>query len=136
MSFRTRRSSDYFDAAYRHYESQNPARKLDHYIEGIRYRLPVPNPRPLDLGCGPGLFLRRAHDRYTEWDFGIDVEREPCRRRQAESRSWVELMTDHFQDVEWHGISRYLLTSQVYVQLPPRSLPDHTPAILMTEHRR
>lgn len=67
----------YFDSAYRHYDTQNPPSKLQHYLDVIGARLQVSQPRLLDVGCGRGFFLRHAHDRHTDWDlYGIDPEAE------------------------------------------------------------
>ena len=66
---------DYFGSAYRSYEGQNPPKKLDHYADVLRARSPVSKPRLLDVGCGRGLFLRRLHDRFPEWQLsGTDPE--------------------------------------------------------------
>jgi len=67
----------YFDSAYRNYDTQNPPSKLQHYLDVIRARLRVPQPRLLDVGCGRGLFLRHAHDKHSDWDlYGIDAAAE------------------------------------------------------------
>jgi len=67
----------YFGSAYRNYDTQNPPYKLQHYLDVIRARLRVAQPRLLDVGCGRGLFLRHAHDRHPDWDFyGIDAAAE------------------------------------------------------------
>lgn len=66
---------DYFESAYRDYEGQNPAKKLDHYLDTIRARSRAVAPRLLDVGCGRGAFLERTHRRYSEWPLsGIDPE--------------------------------------------------------------
>jgi ubiquinone/menaquinone biosynthesis C-methylase UbiE len=67
----------YFDEAYRDYGLQNPARKLDHYLEVIDARV-GPGPKTLlDIGCGLGAFLERAAARHPEWSLAatdIDLE--------------------------------------------------------------
>jgi len=67
----------YFDKAYRDYGLQNPAYKLDHYLDQIDALVP-PGPKDLlDLGCGLGSFLGRAATRHPDWTFaGSDIEEE------------------------------------------------------------
>jgi ubiquinone/menaquinone biosynthesis C-methylase UbiE len=68
-------SKNYFDLAYRNYESQNPPAKLDHYLDIIDDRLSSETPALLDVGCGRGAFLERASHRHPMWRLsGIDTE--------------------------------------------------------------
>lgn len=68
-------SPNYFDLAYRNYESQNPPAKLDHYLDVIDNRLSSETLELLDVGCGRGAFLERASHRHPEWRLsGIDPE--------------------------------------------------------------
>lgn len=69
-------ASDYFDIEYRDYERQNPARKLDHYLDVIERHEPDTN-RLLDVGCGRGAFLERAALRGRDWELnGMDISPE------------------------------------------------------------
>ena len=67
----------YFDQAYRNYELQNPAHKLDHYMDQIDSRTGDGATDLLDIGCGLGSFLERAAHRHPDWTFaGTDIEAE------------------------------------------------------------
>jgi ubiquinone/menaquinone biosynthesis C-methylase UbiE len=59
----------YFDEAYRDYSLQNPARKLDHYLDVIDGRIESGPKSLLDIGCGLGAFLERAADRHPDWSY-------------------------------------------------------------------
>lgn len=68
-------TGDYFSAAYRDYEKQNPDRKLDHYLAIITSRITDPAPKVLDAGCGLGAFLARTAHRQPAWTlFAADVD--------------------------------------------------------------
>jgi SAM-dependent methyltransferase len=69
-------ASDYFESQYPDYERQNPPRKLDHYLDVIdSFAGGTEEARVLDLGCGLGAFLERAHRRHPEWElFAVDAE--------------------------------------------------------------
>jgi ubiquinone/menaquinone biosynthesis C-methylase UbiE len=75
----------YFDQAYRDYRLQNPARKLDHYLDVIDTHVP-PGPKSLlDIGCGLGAFVERAAERHPDWSLAatdIDIEAVAETRRQ------------------------------------------------------
>ena len=70
------RPPDYFDSQYRDYEKQSPARKLDHYLDVVDSHIGRSQQVSLlDLGCGLGAFLERAHRRHPDWAlFAIDAE--------------------------------------------------------------
>jgi SAM-dependent methyltransferase len=81
--------TDYFDTAYRDYEDQNPARKLDHYLDVIETSRQGDVLHLLDIGCGKGAFLGRAHARHPRWELhGVDVSEvgvEETRKRVPEA---------------------------------------------------
>lgn len=209
---------NYFDSAYRNYDTQNPAAKLEHYLDVIRARLHAPRPHLLDLGCGRGLFLRYAHDRHPEWvlagtDRELDgvtasstlvpeatirqglahsipfpaasfdvvtawdvlehvtdlggalsditrclrpggllamvvpvydgitgpliraLDRDPSHIHKESREFWTDLIGAHFEQVEWHGIYRYMVSRSRYVHRVTRRLRRNTPAILITAVR-
>jgi 2-polyprenyl-3-methyl-5-hydroxy-6-metoxy-1,4-benzoquinol methylase len=67
----------YFDAAYRDYWLQNPAKKLDHYLDQIDSLVGNSQVALLDIGCGLGAFLERANGRHPDWTFAAtDVDAE------------------------------------------------------------
>lgn len=59
---------DYFAANYRHYERQNPARKLDYYHALLAEALPEGG-RLLDMGCAFGRFLASCDARWQPHGF-------------------------------------------------------------------
>lgn len=70
-------TTHYFDEAYRDYRLQNPARKLDHYLDAIDARVGPGSKSLLDIGCGLGAFLERAAERHPDWSLAatdIDLE--------------------------------------------------------------
>ncbi|MGH8545241.1 MAG: class I SAM-dependent methyltransferase [Gammaproteobacteria bacterium] len=77
-------SKGYFDVVYRDYERQNPAKKLDHYIDALISFSPSKETRLLDIGCGLGAFLWRAHQRRPDWKLvGTDIDEEGVSARRV-----------------------------------------------------
>lgn len=211
--------ANYFDTAYRDYESQNPPAKLDHYLDVIVTRSPTVEPSLLDVGCGRGAFLERASSRFPAWDlFGTDIDaegvsttevrvpgatirrgdagdipfppesfdviaawdvlehvsdldvalseirrclkpaglltivvpvydgvtgplvrlldRDPTHIHKMSRDLWVSIINEHFDDLEWHGIHRYLLTRALYLHRPTRRMRRAAGAILISALRR
>ena len=209
----------YFDQAYRDYEAQNPARKLDHYLRVIESRLGRSPRSLLDIGCGMGTFLERARAWFphatlvgcdideqgvvttdgrvsdvsvvngradclpmrddsfeviTAWDVLEHVEnlpqalrhvlrclepgglaavvvpvydgitgpivrildKDPTHLHKLARHSWLRLFAEHFDDVEWHGIYRILVTKSLYLHRPTSRLRNATAAILLSGRRR
>ncbi len=74
---------DYFDTEYRDYERQNPARKLDHYLDVIDRHAGHPGDL-LDIGCGRGAFLDRVAFRHLDWLIhGTDINAQGLEATQA-----------------------------------------------------
>jgi len=204
----------YFDQAYRNYELQNPARKLDHYLDKIDARIGSGPKDLLDVGCGLGSFLERAALRHPDWAIsGTDIEpeaisqtgrrlpqatialgsaeqslfpddsfdvitawdvfehvpdldalsssmthmlrpgglltfvvpvydgvtgpviryldRDPTHIHQWPRQRWVDWATSRFEDVEWHGLLRYLVR-RTYLHFPTVRARRHMPAILVS----
>lgn len=68
-------TGDYFDEAYRDYRAQNPNRKLDHYLDIVAAGSGDGIKEILDVGCGLGAFLKRAAERFPEWQLsGLDID--------------------------------------------------------------
>jgi SAM-dependent methyltransferase len=87
---RSQDTTGYFDEAYRDYGLQNPARKLDHYLDVIDTRIGTGPQSLLDIGCGLGAFLERAQGRHPYWSYaGSDIDPEAV----AETRHRVPQAT-------------------------------------------
>ena len=210
--------SEYFRTAYRDYDAQNPTAKLDHYLDVIEHRASRSPTALLDVGCGRGLFLARAADRFPECALsGVDIDedgvaatrrevpaatirlghadeipfpdasfdvvtawdvlehvpnlpgsmseltrcvrpggvvalvvpvydgltaplirlfdRDPTHVHKDSRRFWVDLASEHFQDIEWHGIHRFLVSRSLYLHRPSRRMRAFTAAILISAIR-
>jgi SAM-dependent methyltransferase len=87
-------SSDYFVDQYRDYEKQNSPRKLDHYLDVIDSHWTGGQAELLDVGCGLGSFLERAHLRHPAWLLhGTDINRQGVEATQARVPSAVVTMS-------------------------------------------
>jgi SAM-dependent methyltransferase len=63
---------EYFENSYRHYERQNPPRKLRHYHEAVHRFVPGGAPkRLLDIGCAFGKFLALVEGGWQLYGFDV-----------------------------------------------------------------
>lgn len=68
-------NSDYFSEAYRDYYRQNPAYKLDHYLDQVERAKGNGSLALLDIGCGLGSFLAHMASNRPNWTLsGTDID--------------------------------------------------------------
>ncbi len=64
------------------------------------------------------------------------LDRDPTHVHKQSRGFWVDLLGEHFDDLEWHGIHRFLITRSMYLHRPTARLRRATAAILATATNR
>jgi SAM-dependent methyltransferase len=59
------------------------------------------------------------------------LDKDPTHVQKRERGYWVELASEHFTTIEWHGVLRYLVGSSFYLHVPTQKFRSFTPAILV-----
>jgi len=62
------------------------------------------------------------------------LDKDPTHIHKWSRQQWVEWATSRFDDVEWHGLLRYLV-GRTYIHVPTVRARRHTPAILVSCRR-
>lgn len=112
-------ANGYFDSAYRDYEAQNSARKLDHYLDHIDDRVSEGRKVLLDVGCGLGSFAAAAAERHPDWDIAasdLDLEAvETTARRVPGARVVQSTATENpFPDASFDIVTAWDVIEHVH----------------------
>jgi SAM-dependent methyltransferase len=62
------------------------------------------------------------------------LDKDPTHLRKVGRDYWLNLAISHFSEISWHGVIRYLVTTNRYIHFPTRRLRRFTPAILVIGH--
>lgn len=60
------------------------------------------------------------------------LDKDPTHLHKLGRESWLDRMAEHFRDIEWHGILRYLVTEGFYLHVPTKRLRRLTPAVFVS----
>lgn len=62
------------------------------------------------------------------------LDKDPTHLQKKGRDYWVNLAKSLFSEISWHGVIRYLVTTNRYIHFPMRRLRRFTPAILVIGH--
>jgi ubiquinone/menaquinone biosynthesis C-methylase UbiE len=62
------------------------------------------------------------------------LDKDPTHIHQWPRQKWVDWATSQFEDVQWHGLLRYLV-GRTYLHVPTARARRHTPAIFVSSRR-
>lgn len=64
------------------------------------------------------------------------LDKDPTHIHKKGRDWWISWASSRFEVLRWHGIFRYLLTSECYIHQPTKRLRGHSPAVLVACRNR
>jgi ubiquinone/menaquinone biosynthesis C-methylase UbiE len=60
------------------------------------------------------------------------LDRDPTHVHKQSRAFWLQVMSDQFSSVQWHGVFRILIAPSVYIHKATQRLRSHAPAVLIS----